>query len=175
MQDDAPLVAVIDDDEPTCRAISRLLDAVGYRVRTYTNPRDYLDELDVAPPICVLVDILMPEVDGLALLREMRHAGSDVPAVFMTGTGHVPTVVEAMKEGALDLLSKPFTADSLCAAIARATDSSRRMHGERRDLVDLWRQVEKLTPRVRRKSRRSSRAVCSTNTSRRVSAPKKKR
>jgi two-component system response regulator FixJ len=103
-----------------------------------------LDELDVAPPSCVLVEILMPEVDGLALLREMRHAGSDVPAVFMTGTGHVPTVVEAMKEGALDLLSKPFTADSLCAAIARATDSSRRTHGERRDLVDLWRQVEKL-------------------------------
>jgi FixJ family two-component response regulator len=79
MQDDAPLVAVIDDDTATCRAVSRLLEAVGYRVRTYTNPRDYLDELDVAPPICVLVDILMPEVDGLALLREMRHAGSDVP------------------------------------------------------------------------------------------------
>jgi len=132
MQDDAPLVAVIDDDAATCRAVSRLLDAVGYRVRTYTNPRDYLDELDVAPPICVLVDILMPEVDGLALLREMRHSGSDVPAVFMTGTGHVPTVVEAMKEGALDLLSKPFTADALCATIARATDSSRRVHGERR-------------------------------------------
>jgi len=147
MQDDAPLVAVIDDDAATCRAVSRLLDAVGYRVRTYTNPRDYLDELDVAPPICVLVDILMPEFDGLALLREMRHSGSDVPAVFMTGTGHVPTVVEAMKEGALDLLSKPFTADALCATIARATDSSRRVHGERRDLVDLWRQVEKLTPR----------------------------
>ncbi len=126
MRDDAPLVAVIDDDEATCRAVARLLDADGYRVRTYTNGREYLDESDVGSPACVLVDIRMPELDGLTLVRAMRDAGGDVPAVFMTATGDVPTVVEAMREGAVDLLAKPFTAEALSVAIARATDSSRR-------------------------------------------------
>src|SRR5215468_10406714 len=125
MRDDAPLVAVIDDDEATCRAVARFLGTEGYRVRTYTTAREYLDEADAASPSCVLVDIRMPDLDGLSLFRTMRDGGGDIPAVFMTGTGHVPTVVEVMKEGALDLLAKPFSAEALRTAIERATASSR--------------------------------------------------
>jgi FixJ family two-component response regulator len=147
MRDDAPLVAVIDDDEATCRAVARFLGAEGYRVRTYTTAREYLDETDAASPACVLVDIRMPEVDGLDLVRTMRHGGGDVPAVFMTGTGDIPTVVEAMKEGALDLLAKPFSGTTLSTAIAAAADSGRRLRAERRGLVDVWRRLERLTPR----------------------------
>jgi FixJ family two-component response regulator len=147
MRDDAPLVAVIDDDEATCRAVARFLGAEGYRVRTYTTAREYLDETDVASPACVLVDIRMPVVDGLELMRTMRDAGGDVPAVFMTGSGDIPTVVEAMKEGALDLLAKPFSADTLSAAIARATESGRQIRDERRALAEVWHRLERLTPR----------------------------
>jgi FixJ family two-component response regulator len=147
MRDDAPLVAVIDDDEATCRAVARFLGAEGYRVRTYTTAREYLDETDVSSPACVLLDIRMPGLDGLDLIRTMRDGGGDVPAVFMTGTGDIPTVVEAMKEGALDLLAKPFSATTLSTAIAAATDSGRRVRVERRALADVWRRLERLTPR----------------------------
>lgn len=147
MRDDAPLVAVIDDDEATCRAVARFLGTEGYRVRTYTTARDYLDETDAASPACVLVDIRMPGLDGLDLIRTMRSGGGEVPAVFMTATGDIPTVVEAMKEGALDLLAKPFSAAMLSGAIATATDSGRRVREERRALAEVWRRLERLTPR----------------------------
>jgi len=147
MRDDAPLVAVIDDDEATCRAVARFLGTEGYRVRTYTTAREYLDETDVASPACVLVDIRMPGLNGLDLIRTMRSAGGDVPAVFMTAAGDIPTVVEAMKEGALDLLAKPFSGATLSGAIATATHSGRRVREERRALAEVWHRLERLTPR----------------------------
>ena len=141
------LVAVIDDDEATCLAVARLLAATGHRVRTFTTARDYLEDLDAAAPSCVLVDIRMPDVDGLALIRAMRDNGIEAPTVFMTGSGHVPTAVEAMKEGAIDLLAKPFSAEELAAVMARAAVSSERLHDERRASAMRWRQLERVTPR----------------------------
>src|SRR5262245_39495565 len=147
MRDDAPLVVVVDDDEAICRSVARMLGAEGYRVRSYTTARDYLDARDEATPSCALVDIRMPDVDGLALMRALRGSGSEVPTVFMTGIGHIPTVVEAMKEGAVDLLAKPFTAEDLAAAVARATESDRRTHDDRQALAERWHRLEQLTPR----------------------------
>jgi len=147
MRDDAPLVAVIDDDEPTCRAVGRVLSATGFRVRTFTGARQYLDDADSGAPACVLVDIRMPEVDGLELVRTMRDSGAEVPAVFMTASGDIPTVIEAMKEGAIDLLAKPFTADRLVTVVTQATDASRRIRGQQQTLLNLWNRVAVLTPR----------------------------
>src|SRR5499427_2216957 len=147
MQRDPMLVAVIDDDEATCLAVARLLAATGHRVRTFTTARDYLDDVDAAAPTCVLVDIRMPDVDGLALVRAMRQGGIEAPTVFMTASGHVPTAVEAMKEGAIDLLAKPFSAEELAAVMARAAVSSDRLNDERRASALRWRQLERVTPR----------------------------
>ena len=147
IRDDEPLVVVIDDDEAICRAVSRMLGAEGYRVRSFTSARAYLDESDATMPACVLVDIRMPDVDGLALIRAMRAAGGDIATVVMTGTGHIPTVVEAMKEGAVDLLAKPFTTADLNAAIDRAMATARRRQEGHHALADLWRTFEQLTPR----------------------------
>jgi FixJ family two-component response regulator len=147
MPDDEPLVVVIDDDEAICRAVSRMLGAEGFSVRTFTSARAYLDESDASMPACVLVDLRMPDVDGLALIRALRASGGGIATVVMTGTGHIPTVVEAMKEGAVDLLAKPFTADALNDAIERATATARRTRNEQHLLADLWRIVEQLTPR----------------------------
>jgi len=141
------LVAVIDDDEATCLAVARLLTATGYRVRTFTTARDYLDDVDAAAPACVLVDIRMPDVDGLALVRAMRDDGIEAPTVFMTASGHVPTAVEAMKEGAIDLLAKPFSAEELAAVMARAAASSEQMREDRRASAHRWRELERVTPR----------------------------
>jgi FixJ family two-component response regulator len=145
--DDAGLVVVIDDDQAVCSAISRLLVAQGRRVRTYTSPRAYLGDSDGLNPICILADIQMPDLDGLSLLRTLRVDGLEVPTVFMTGTGDIPTIVSAMKEGAIDLLAKPFTADDLSAAIDRAMRSANKSDSDRRSLAALWRVVARLTPR----------------------------
>jgi FixJ family two-component response regulator len=95
----------------------------------------------------VLADIRMPGVDGLAMHRAAREEGSEVPTVFMTATGDVPTVVEAMKAGASDLLAKPFTTNALLAAIHTAIDRAQRVDVEQHSLADIWRAAQKLTPR----------------------------
>jgi FixJ family two-component response regulator len=147
IRDDGGLVVVIDDDQAVCSAISRLLVAHGRRVRTYTSSRRYLGDSDGLNPICILADIRMPDIDGLSLLRTMRVEGVEVPTVFMTAIGDVPTIVSAMKEGAIDLLAKPFTADDLNAAIDRAIRTANHADHDRRELAGLWRIVEGLTPR----------------------------
>ena len=147
MRDDGGLVVVIDDDQAVCSAISRLLVAQGRRVRTYTSPRRYLGDSDGLNPICILADIRMPDLDGLSLLRTLRVEGVEVPTVFMTAIGDVPTIVSAMKEGAIDLLAKPFTAEDLNAAIDRAIQTANHADHDRRELAGLWRIVDRLTPR----------------------------
>ena len=98
-------------------------------------------------PDCILMDIRMPDVDGLALFRTLRSGHDEAPAIFMTGTGHIPTVVEAMKEGALDLLAKPFSAADLMQAIGRAVETSGHTRDRQRLLADEWHLLSRLTPR----------------------------
>jgi FixJ family two-component response regulator len=147
MQDDQPLIVIVDDDDAICRALSRLLRAQGFRVRTYSTPQAYLDESDALSPSCALIDIRMPEIDGLALLRLIRESGNEVPTVFMTATGDIATIVGAMRQGAIDLLPKPFTVEQLEAAIARAVQSADATDHDRRGLDEAWRAAANLTPR----------------------------
>jgi FixJ family two-component response regulator len=142
-----PLVIIIDDDEGVCRALARMLSASGYRARTYVRPQQYLDEADSLDPACVVADIRMPEIDGIALVRAMRETGVEAPVIFMTATGDVDTVVAAMKQGAVDLLPKPFGADNLLRALAHAIDASEKSDESHRALVALWRAAGRLTPR----------------------------
>jgi FixJ family two-component response regulator len=142
-----PLVVIIDDDVAVCRAVARMLSASGYRARTYTGARDLLEEVESLEPACVVADIRMPEIDGIALVRAMRALSIEAPVIFMTATGDVGTVVSAMKQGAVDLLPKPFGADHLLEALARAIDSARRADEAHRSLVALWRAASLLTPR----------------------------
>jgi FixJ family two-component response regulator len=140
-------VVVIDDDAGVLRAMARILDVSGYRARTYEHAQDYLDEADGIEPACVLADIRMPELDGIALARAMRESGVTAPIIYMTATGDVATVVDAMKQGATDLLPKPFSATALLAAVGRAIDVGQRSDDSLRALSDLWRTTGKLTPR----------------------------
>ena len=128
MHDDQPLIVIVDDDEAICRALARLLRAQRFRVRTYSSPHAYLDECDALSPSCALIDIRMPDIDGLALLRLIRNSGNEVPTVFMTASGDIRTIVGAMREGAIDLLPKPFTRVDLLTAV-RATISEHRTAG----------------------------------------------
>ena len=146
MQTD-PLVAVVDDDPSIRRTVARTLSAHGYRVETFSSAEQYLAARPQVDPSCLLADIRMPGLSGLELQRSAREAGVDVPTVFMTATGDVNTVVEAMKEGAADLLSKPFSTNELLSAIGAATDRGKQDAVEHRSLALLWKHAETLTPR----------------------------
>jgi FixJ family two-component response regulator len=142
-----PTVAVVDDDEPMCRALERSLRGHGFRVRTYTSALRYLSERDALDPQCVVADINMPELDGVEMRRAEREGGHDVPTVFITGRVDVRTAVRAMKEGALDLLEKPVEESVLLGTVRRAIDRSSALRAERRELAAVWKAFDLLTPR----------------------------
>jgi len=142
-----PLVVVVDDDEYVCRAMERLLHTVGYRVRTFTSPREYLAERESIEPACVVIDIKMPELDGLTMLAESRATGFDVPAVFVTGSTDVHAAVDAMKAGAVDLLEKPLDDSTLLSAVHAAIACGEQQRAEWRDLGELWKALDGLTAR----------------------------
>jgi len=141
------LIAVVDDDAHVCRAVSSALAATGYRVRTFTRARDYLDELASLEPVCLLADLRLPELDGIAMYRATQRDGLDVPTVFMTAVSDVSTIVSAMKSGAADLLPKPFSLPALLSAVRACTERALQARAERRQLAALWRDAATLTRR----------------------------
>lgn len=141
------LVVVVDDDEKICRAVERVLVCAGYRVRTFTSAADYIAESETMEPACLVVDIKMPDVDGITLVNESRSTALEVPSVFITGSKDVDAAVRAMKAGASDLLEKPLDEASLLAAIARATQLGTQQRAKRGKLAELWRDLDTLTAR----------------------------
>ena len=151
MTQDTPLITVVDDDDSVRRALSRLLSASGYTVRTFASARELLSDPspDPAIPGCLLLDVRMPELDGLELQSILKSTGTGTAVVFMTGHGDVQTGVKAMKSGAVDFLLKPFSDEELLDAVGRALALDAETRAERRDLAELTRRAGKLTPRER--------------------------
>jgi FixJ family two-component response regulator len=143
-------VYLVDDDPGVLKALSRQLRARGYEVKPYSSPQLFLEEHDVAVPGCAILDVSMPDLDGLELQRALTAAGgSHRPVVFVTGKGDIPTSVRAMKAGAIDFLTKPVKDKDLFEAVssAEALDAeSRRLHSE---LESMQAKVRTLTPRER--------------------------
>ncbi len=116
---DEPMVCVVDDDDDVRDSLAILLGR-RYRVLTFASAHDYLDAGVKPGNTCVLADIRMPEMDGLALQREIKKRTPDMPVLIMTGHGDVPMAVQAMKEGALEFLEKPFDRAVILAALENA-------------------------------------------------------
>jgi FixJ family two-component response regulator len=129
------------------RAVQRVLVDGGYRVRLFPAARAYLAEHNELEPGCVVIDIKMPDLDGIAMLREARAAGMDAPAVFVTGSDDLEAAVQAMKLGAVDLLEKPVDGEQLLAVVGNAARNGQERLAERRQIAELWRALEHLTPR----------------------------
>jgi FixJ family two-component response regulator len=113
-------VFLVDDDPGVLKALSRLLRARGYGVRSFTSPQDFLTQHDAAVPGCAILDISMPTLDGLALQQALSTNGGQRPIIFLTGRADIPTSVRAMKAGAVDFLTKPVYEKGLLDAIDRA-------------------------------------------------------
>lgn len=120
------LIHLIDDDEDVRRALSRLLCTEGYEVFCHASAEEFL-HASIArggTRVCLLLDVAMPGLDGLALHRLLTASGSTASVVFLTGRGTIPMGVEAMKNGAEDFLTKPVEAEVLLATVRSALDAS---------------------------------------------------
>lgn len=145
----APIVSIVEDDPLLARALERLLREEGWATRWFPSAEDFLAGFDAAVDGCLLLDVHLPGLDGLALQRRLNALGMPLPIVFLTGHGDIPMTVTAVKAGAVDFLTKPVDAAKLVAtvraAIARGADA--RAAAERTAL--LRRRFASLTPRER--------------------------
>jgi FixJ family two-component response regulator/signal transduction histidine kinase len=142
-------VFVIDDEPSMRQALERQLEGVGYRVQTYASAQGFLEQIPQADVACIVSDIRMPGMSGLDLQASLARAGRELPMVFISGHGDIPTTVHAMKAGAVSLLSKPFTRSELLAAIADALARSRERARARAENAELQARCRLLTPRER--------------------------
>ena len=111
---------LVDDDPAVLKAITRLLNAAGYRTRSFSSPQEFLSAHDPSIPGCAIIDLVMSELDGLHLQQALLETGSERPIIFLSGKGDVSTSVRAMKAGAVDFLTKPVKREALFSAVVRA-------------------------------------------------------
>ena len=141
------LVHIIDDDEAVRESLTFLLQSAGLIVKSYASGQDFLK---VAADIgigCVLTDVRMPDIDGLALQRLLAEKKISIPVIVMTGHADVPIAVQALKAGAVDFLVKPFDDEALLTALTRAMEISHHAHAEAEEHSELLRKLDILTAR----------------------------
>ena len=123
------LVHIVDDDESVRRSAAFMLRHAGYRVESYVSGVAFLKEAKSAERGCVLLDVRMPEMDGLEVQQEMVRRGIDMPVVILTGHGDVGVAVKAMRAGAVNFIEKPYEKEALLGAIEEAYGRLDRNHG----------------------------------------------
>ena len=141
-------VFIVDDDISVQRALKRLLRSYGLGARIFSSAREFLSE-DISPEVsgCLLLDVDMPEMSGIELQAELRRRGVNLAIVFITGHGNIPMSVQAVKDGALDFIEKPFDPAALVKVVQNAIACSRRLVDENYELRQVQKKYESLTHR----------------------------
>jgi two-component system response regulator FixJ len=142
-----PSVFVVDDDSSVRRSLARLFKSAGLPVELFASAEEFLEGVAPERAGCVVLDVQMPGVDGMALQSRLRNAGYALPIVFLTGHGTIPMSVQAMKDGAIDFLTKPVDDDDLLTAVRRALERDRQDRVEREEGAAIQERIEELTPR----------------------------
>jgi FixJ family two-component response regulator len=145
----AGMVFVVDDDASMCEALSSLLRAVGWQVRTFDTAAAFLGYPRPDTSACLVLDVRLPGTSGLELQRTLADRGDALPVIFMTGHGDIPMSVQAMKAGAVEFLPKPFREDELLAAIQAALQRNAAGRQQRLELDSLLQRFESLSSRER--------------------------
>ena len=142
-------VFVVDDDASVRRSTERLVRAQDIDVRSFASAREFLHAAPVKRPACLVLDVRMPGGSGLDLQHELAQRGVEIPIIFLTGHGDIPTTVRAMKAGAVEFLTKPVRPRELLAAIRAALERDRAAQRTQLELAELRERYELLTPRER--------------------------
>jgi FixJ family two-component response regulator len=138
---------VVDDDGAVRRSLVRLLRSAGLAVESFASAGELLArDLDDGVG-CIVLDVRMPELDGMGLQERLADKGVDLPIVFLTGHGDIPMSVRAMKKGAFDFLTKPVDEDVLLSAVRQALLQHRVARAERLEIEALRARADALTPR----------------------------
>lgn len=149
MTSDGTRVYVVDDDPGMRDSLKLLLRSEGYAVATFPSGDDFLRQAEPEVPGCLVTDLRMPGLSGLALQKELQRRGVNLPVIFITGHGDISSAVQAMKHGAIDFIEKPFSNATLLRRVEDCVEraDSRREEDALRD--QLQQRLAQLTPRER--------------------------
>ena len=142
-------VFIVDDDVQTLRAFARILHVEGFEVDTFHSASEFLKHPPSDVPSCLVLDLKLPEIDGLQLQQLMRNARVDIPIIFISGYGDVPSTASAMRFGAVDFLEKPVEGARLLDAVSNAVALDAVRRDRRRDSDNAKELLAQLTPRER--------------------------
>jgi FixJ family two-component response regulator len=143
------MVYIVDDDVSVGRAVTLLLKPHGFRTETFSSAAEFLAFRHPKVPSCLVLDVRMPEINGLALQDAMAARYLSIPIVFITGHGDIPMSVRAMKAGAVDFLRKPFTENELLDAIGIALAKHAAQQKIQTDIDRINRRLKTLSPKER--------------------------
>jgi len=144
-----PIVFVVDDDISVRESLQLLIECEGWHPETFASAQEFLDRPRNLGPSCLVLDVSLPGLNGLDLQKRVAVERPDMPIIFITGYGDVPTTVQAMKAGAVEFLTKPFGDNMLLSAIRHALDRSHSALGREAEMQVLRDCYASLTRRER--------------------------
>jgi len=144
---DMATVYIVDDDASFRQSLERLLRTSGYTTQAFDSADAFLTQCSITHPACLLLDVDLPEMDGISLQEKLVVQGSTLPIIFITGRGTISMTVIAMKAGAVDFITKPFARDTLFNAIEIALKKDARAIEQKAKKQKLQSLVDSLTPR----------------------------
>jgi len=143
----APTVFIVDDDRGVRNSIRELLISVGLAVETFESAQSFLDAFDTARPGCLVLDVRMARMSGLALEAKLSEMGADIPIVFISGHGDISMAVSAIKRGAVDFVPKPYQEQQLLDAVNEALRRDELRRTEPLDTSGFSERLQMLTSR----------------------------
>jgi FixJ family two-component response regulator len=149
MEQVSPIVFVVDDDISVRESLKALFQGEGWHTEVFASAQEFLAHPRVTGPCCVVLDVSLPDLNGLDLQQRMSTDKLDMPVIFITGHGDVPMTVRAMKAGAIEFLTKPFNDEVLVSAVRGAIERSTAALRQESELRTLRETYASLTPRER--------------------------
>lgn len=144
-----PTIFVVDDDAAMRKALALSLSERGFEVECFESAEQFLNEFDSERLGCLLLDVRMPHSSGLELQDTLRGRGVEIPIIFLTAHGDIPTTVRAMRKGAIDFLEKPYQLEVLLKRIEEALAKDQQIHQSRATDQDIRARYERLSARER--------------------------
>jgi two-component system response regulator FixJ len=142
-----PTVFIVDDDAAVRDSLSLLMLSANLAAETFAGAREFLERVTIDRPGCLVLDVRMPEVDGLELQRRLAERGSRLPVIMLSGHGDIPMAVQALRAGALDFIPKPFDSKALLARVREGIDLDSRVRTQQLGKTEIAARFNRLTPR----------------------------
>jgi len=149
MAPDIPTVLVVDDDISVRESLELLVASAGWKPEMFASATEFLEHPRAIVPSCLVLDLSLPGLNGLELQKRIAAERPDLPIIFITGHGDVPKTVQAMKAGAVEFLTKPFSDEVLLGAIRQALERSRVSLGQQAEIKELRTRYSSLSRRER--------------------------